>query len=147
MRILVDADACPGKKLIEKAARENDIELIFYCDISHIIESSYASVNYVDQCFQSVDIVLTNKCKKNDLIVTQDYGVAAMVLGKGAYAINPRGYIYDDQNIDRLLFERHISAKIRRSGGKTKTIGKRTVDDDNRLYNNILKLIYKIKCQ
>lgn len=145
MKILVDADACPGKKIIEKVARENNLKLIFYCDINHVINSDCGEVKYADQCFQSVDIILTNECKKNDLIVTQDYGVAAMVLGKGAYAINPKGYIYDNQNIDRLLFERHISSKVRRGGGKTPTFKKRTSDDDKRLYENLIKLIHKIK--
>lgn len=145
MRILVDADACPGRYIIEKAAIKNNLELIFYCDINHFINSDYGEVRYVDQWFQSVDIVLTNECRENDLIVTQDYGVAAMVLGKGAYAISPRGYIYNNENIDRLLFERHISSRIRRSGGKTSTFKKRTIEDDKRLYDNLIKLIHIIK--
>lgn len=142
MKILVDADACPGKKIIEKVARENNLQLVFYCDINHVIDSDYGEVKYVDQCFQSVDIILTNGTQKGDLVVTQDYGVAAMILGKGAYAINPKGYIYDDNNIDRLLFERHISGKIRRSGGKTSNFKKRTKEDDERLYRNLIKLIH-----
>lgn len=143
MRIIVDADACPGKQYIESAAKESNIEIIMYCDINHVITSDYAIVRYVDSGFQTVDMKVANEAKANDIVVTQDYGVAAMVLGKKAYAISPKGYIYDDDNIDKLLFERHISGKVRRGGGKTYSPKKRTSEDDERLYKNIKKLITK----
>ncbi|ABK60612.1 YaiI/YqxD family protein [Clostridium novyi] len=145
MRIIVDADACPGRNLIEKAAIENSVEVIMYCDINHELKSDYSEVRVVDSGFQSVDMKIINEAKENDIIVTQDYGVAAMVLGRKAFAISPKGYIYDDDNIDRLLFERHLSAKARRGGKKTFNPKKRTDEDNLRLYNNILKLINKAK--
>ncbi|GAB6150802.1 hypothetical protein Z965_09960 [Clostridium novyi A str. BKT29909] len=145
MRIIVDADACPGRNLIEKAAIENSVEVIMYCDINHELKSDYSEVRVVDSGFQSVDMKIINEAKENDIIVTQDYGVAAMVLGRKAFAISPKGYIYDDDNIDRLLFERHLSAKARRGGKKTSNPKKRTDEDNLRLYNNILKLINKAK--
>ncbi|WMJ79592.1 YaiI/YqxD family protein [Clostridium sp. MB40-C1] len=141
MRIIVDADSCPGREYIEKAAKEYNIEVNMYCDINHIIESDYSSVKIVDSGFQSVDMYIVNESAKGDIVVTQDYGVAAMVLGKKAYAISPKGYIYSDDNIDKLLFERHISSKVRRSGGKTNNPKKRTSEDDERLYKNLVKLI------
>jgi uncharacterized protein YaiI (UPF0178 family) len=143
MRIIVDADGCPGKHLIEKAARENFIELIMYCDINHVLNSDYASIRYVDSGFQTVDMKVANEAKLKDIVITQDFGVAAMVLAKGSYAIGPKGHIYDDDNIDKLLFERHMSGKVRRSGGKTFGPKKRTNEDDERLYNNLIKLIIK----
>jgi uncharacterized protein len=145
MKIIVDADACPGKDLIEKAAKENNIEIIMYCDISHVLKSDYSTIKYMDKGFQSVDMAVANEAKKGDIVVSQDYGVAAMVLGKKAYAISPKGFIYDNDNIDKLLFERHISAKVRRGGGKTASHKKRTKEDDDRLYNNLLKLIFRAK--
>lgn len=141
MRIIVDADACPGKEYIEKAAKENNIEVIMYSDINHVIHSDYSIVKIVDSGFQSVDMKIANEAKSGDIVVTQDYGVAAMVLGKKAYAISPKGYIYSDDNIDKLLFERHMSSKIRRGGGKTFNPKKRTEEDNKRLYTNILRLI------
>jgi uncharacterized protein YaiI (UPF0178 family) len=143
MRIIVDADGCPGKHLIEKAAKENSIELIMYCDINHVLNSDYASIRYVDNGFQSVDMKVANEAKPKDIVITQDFGVAAMVLAKGAYAIGPKGHIYDDDNIDKLLFERHMSGKLRRSGGKTFGPKKRTSEDDDKLYSNLIKLIIK----
>jgi uncharacterized protein len=141
MKILVDADACPGRDIIEDVAACNKIKVIMYCDINHVLKSNYSDVRYVDSGFQSVDMILVNDVEPWDIVVTQDYGVAAIALGKKAYAISPKGYIYNNENIDRLLFERHISSKVRRSGGKTVNPKKRTKQDDSRLRNNLIKLI------
>lgn len=143
MKVIVDGDGCPGKAYIEKAAKKHSVEVVIYCDYSHFIQSDYSTVICVEGGFQSVDMYIINNALKGDIIVTQDYGVAAMVLGKGCYAINPRGFIYDDKNIDRLLFERHISQKIRRAGGKTGSHKRRSEEDDKRLYYNLLELIEK----
>ncbi len=143
MKILVDADACPGRDVIEKAAKENNIKVIMICDLNHSLHSDYSEVVYVDSGFQSVDMHLINICEKQDIVVTQDFGVAAMALGKKAFAIGPKGYIYDEENIDRLLFERHLSQKVRRGGGRTSTIKKRSSEDDDRLYKNLIFLIEK----
>ncbi len=145
MRILVDADACPSRNIIEKAAKENHIEVYMYCDMNHVLHSDYSEIKYVDSGFQSVDMVIFNNCIKDDIVVTQDFGVAAMVLGKKAFPISPKGYIYTDSNIDRLLFERHMSQKMRRAGEKTSSPKKRTENDDKRLYENLLYLIKKSK--
>ena len=141
MRIIVDGDACPGISIIENIAKKYKLELIVFCDINHYIYLEYGEVKVVDSGFQSVDMYVINICKGKDLVITQDYGVAAIALGKGAYAINPKGYYYNEENIDRLLEERHISQKIRRAGGKTNNPKKRTKDDDIRLEKNLIKLI------
>lgn len=141
MRIIVDADACPGKLLIEKAAKENNIEVMMYCDMNHILQSDTSIIIYIESGSQNVDMAVANEAKKGDIVITQDFGVAAMVLGKKCYAISPKGYIYDNENIDRLLFERHISSKVRRGGGKTSNPKKRTEEDNVRLYLNLTKLI------
>ncbi|WP_333861169.1 YaiI/YqxD family protein [Clostridium sp.] len=141
MRILIDGDACPGKHIIEGIAKKNHIEVIIYCDTNHILKSSYSTVVTVDSGFQSVDMVIVNKVKSGDIVVSQDYGVAAMVLAKKAYAINPKGYIYHEGNMDKLLFERYISSKVRRTGGRTSNPKKRTKEDDKRLRENLFQLI------
>ncbi|MBN7576616.1 YaiI/YqxD family protein [Clostridium sp. 2-1] len=141
MKIIIDGDACPGISIIEKVAKEHNISVIIYCDIHHFIQSNYSVVKVVDSGFQSVDMYVMNETKEGDIIVSQDYGVAAICLSKKAKVINPKGYIYYEKNIDRLLEERHISQKIRRSGGKTSNPKKRTDEDNIRLEKNLLKLI------
>jgi uncharacterized protein YaiI (UPF0178 family) len=141
MKIIVDADACPGRNIIEEVASKYDIPIIMYCDLNHVLRSNYSEIRYVDSGFQSVDMAVANECKAGDIVVTQDYGVAAMCLGRKAYSISPKGYIYENDNIERLLFERHISQKVRRSGGRTANPKKRNSEDDNRLQYNLEKLI------
>jgi uncharacterized protein YaiI (UPF0178 family) len=101
-------------------------------DTSHELSDGYSTVITVDKQADSVDYALMNLLTCEDIVVTQDFGLAAMVIGKGAKAINQNGLIFTEENIDRLLFERHIGQKVRRSGGRTKGPAKRTKDDDAR---------------
>ena len=141
MAIIVDGDGCAGRDIIEEVAKKYSVPLKIYCDIHHVINSDYGEVIVMDSGFQAVDMRVANEAKKGDIVVTQDYGVAAMVLGKKSYAISPKGYIFSDNNIDKLLFERHISAKVRRGGGKTGKHKKRNEDDDINLKDNLIRLV------
>lgn len=141
MRIIIDGDACPSREVIEGVAKEKGLQVIIYCTYDHLIKSSYSEVRIVDRGFQSVDMKIMNETKKNDIVVSQDYGVAAMVLPKGAFAIHPTGKIYNSQNIDVLLMKRHINAKVRRGGGKIQGPKKRKAIDVERLRSNLIKLI------
>lgn len=141
MKIIIDGDACPGISIIEKIAKKNEIQVIIYCDYNHFIQSNYSEVKIVDSGFQSVDMYVMNETQKGDIVVSQDYGIAAICLSKKAKVINPKGYVYTEENIDRLLEERHMSQKIRRGGGKTSNPRKRTEDDDIRLEKNLIRLI------
>ena len=133
MKILVDADACPVKEIIEQTAIRYGIPVLMLIDTSHILTSDYSEIVMVSKAPDAVDFALINRATKGDIVVTQDYGVAAMALGKGAYAIHPGGKIYTDQNIDVMLMERDIAKKCRRAGER---IGghakKRTNEDDAR---------------
>ena len=122
MKVLVDADACPVKDIIIKISKKHEIPVIMLVDTCHVIDDDYSQTIVVDKSPDSVDFVLVNKIEKGDIVVTQDYGVAAMSLSKGAKVINQNGMIYDNENMDKLLFERHVSQKIRRSGGRTQVI-------------------------
>jgi len=132
MRILVDADACPVKEIIIRLAKERSISVTMLIDTSHQLNDGYSQVITVDRQADSVDFALMGLLTRDDVVVTQDFGLAAMILGKGARAVNQNGLIYTDQNIDKLLMERHIGAKVRRGGGRTKGPAKRTKEDDDR---------------
>ncbi len=132
MQILVDADACPVKEIIIKVAKEMNINVIMFMDTSHAWRNEDVTVITVDKARDGVDIVLINRAQKNDIVVTQDYGVAALALGKGAKAVNQNGLVFSSSNMDKLLFERHLGQKIRRAGGRTKNMQKRSnVDNEN----------------
>lgn len=118
MKIVVDADACPVKNEIVKIAKKHKLEVIMVCDTSHIITSDYAKVIVVDKGADSVDFALINIVKAGDVVVSQDYGVAAMALAKKASAIGNTGKIYTQFNIDSMLNQRHLAKENRRKGGK-----------------------------
>lgn len=143
MRILVDADACPCNKIIERVAMEYGIMAIFLTDSSHILTLDSGELIIVGKGADAVDFALVNRLEKGDIAVTQDYGVAAMVLGKQGYAIHPSGRIYNDKNMDQMLFERHLSKVQRRASSKFHGKGprKRTKEDDERFEESFRRLI------
>ena len=144
MKILVDADACPVKEIIESEARKLKIPVIMLIDTSHILASDYSEIILVSKAPDAVDFALINRTGKGDIVVSQDYGVAAMALGKGAYAIHPGGKIYSDNNIEILLMERDIAKNCRRAGERIKGHhGRRTSVDDEKFRNSFVNLCLK----
>jgi len=141
MQILVDADACPVKEIIVRLAKQRDIPVTMLIDTSHELNDGYSKIVTVDKQADSVDFALMGLLTKNDIVVTQDYGLAAMVLGKGARAVNQNGLVYSNDNIDRLLMDRYIGQKIRRGGGRTKGPAKRTKEDNDRFEAVFCKLL------
>lgn len=145
-RILVDADACPVVKIVEKIAKSKNIECILFCDTNHVLNSDYSRVKTIGAGADAVDFALVYDCKKGDIVVTQDYGVAAMILAKGAYGIHQSGKWYTNDNIDQMLMERHLNKKARMGKGKHHVKGpsKRTDEDDKRFEQSLVNLIKKI---
>ena len=94
MRILVDADACPVVSIVEKTAKKYEIPVVLLCDTNHVLYSDYSEVITVGARADAVDFKLVSLCQKGDIVVTQDYGVAAMILGKSAYGIHQSGKWY-----------------------------------------------------
>ena len=148
MHIYVDADACPVKKIIEKVAKENNLPVTMVIDVNHILSSDYSEVVTVSQGADAVDLYLINRVREGDVVVSQDYGVAALALGKRAKAISNSGLVFTDDNIDKLLFERFLGKKQRNfAKGKKRTghIPARTVEDDIRFEENFRELIKSIR--
>jgi uncharacterized protein YaiI (UPF0178 family) len=91
MKILVDADACPVVSIVERVAEKYGIPVFLLCDTNHVLQSEYSEVKVIGAGAYAVDFALVGLCQKGDMVVTQDYGVAAMILGKGAYGIHQSG--------------------------------------------------------
>lgn len=130
LRLLIDADACPVLDLALFISSQYEIETILFCDTSHSINREGAKTIMVDKGADSVDFKLLSALSKGDIVVTQDYGLGAMALAKGGYVVNQNGLEMTSDNIDGLLAQRHISAKIRRAGGRTKGPKKRTEENN-----------------
>lgn len=120
MKVLVDADACPVREIIVRLCREKHIPLVMVTDTSHRIDDGYSQVITVDKGRDSADLRLIYEVEKGDIVVTQDYGVAALALGKGCRAVSQDGLLFTGENIQGLLFSRHVGQKVRRGGGRTR---------------------------
>lgn len=145
MKIFVDADACPVIDIVEDIATKYNISVTLLCDTNHVLTSDYSEVIVVGAGADAVDYKLISICHRGDIVVTQDYGVAAMALGKGAYAIHQSGKWYTDENIDQMLMERHLNKKARRASSRNHIKGprKRTEEDDQRFAESFEKLLRK----
>jgi len=143
MQILVDADACPVVDIIEKVAKEYSIPVTLLCDTNHVLSADYSEVIVVGAGADAVDYKLISICHKGDIVVSQDYGVAAMALGKGAYAIHQSGKWYTNENIDQMLMERHLNKKARRASAKNHRKGprRRVSEDDEHFRVSFEKMI------
>jgi len=130
MQILIDADACPVVAIAEQAAMKYNIPSVILCDTNHLLRSEYSTVRVIGDGADAVDIALINLCRRGDIVITQDYGVAAMALGKGAKALHQSGKEYTDENIDGLLMRRHLGKKALRANKHLKGPAKRTAADD-----------------
>ena len=146
MHIFIDADACPVVGIVEKTAKKYNLPVTLLCDTNHILYSDYSEVIVVGAGADAVDYKLISICHKRDIVVSQDYGVAAMALGKGAYAIHQSGKWYTNDNIDQMLMERHLNKKARRGSHKNhlKGPGKWTEEDDVRFAQSFERLILKV---
>ena len=124
-------------------SRKYGVAVTLLCDTNHILYSDYSEVVVVGAGADAVDYKLISICHKGDIVVSQDYGVAAMALGKGAYAIHQSGKWYTNENIDQMLMERHLNKKARRSSHKNHIKGprKRTDADDERFFQSMEKLV------
>jgi len=146
MRIYVDADACPVKDIVIEIGREYKIPVFMVCSLSHY--TSFADdVEHivVDNIPQAADMAIANRVENGDVVVTQDYGLAALVINKGGIALHHTGKRYTDENIDQLLFKRHVAQKIRRGGGKITGPRAFTKDDKERFREVLLKVVLQFR--
>jgi uncharacterized protein YaiI (UPF0178 family) len=132
LKIVVDADACPKGvlQICMKMAREYAIPVWTVASFNHNIESDNHVV--VGNASQEADIRVINLAQAGDVAVTQDWGLAAMLLGKGVRCLSPGGREFSTTNIEFLLEEREAKAKFRRGGGRTKGPKKRMPEDDRK---------------
>jgi len=144
--IYIDADACPVTHIAEEIARRHGIPVTILCDTNHVMYSDYSTVKLIGAGADAVDLALINLCKAGDIVITQDYGVAALALGKGALAVHQSGKCFTDDNIGGLLMDRHLAKKARRSGKHhLKGPAKRTAEDDWRFAESFERLIAELE--
>mgnify|MGYP000459658103 FL=1 len=146
MKIFVDADGCPVVSIAIEVAKEYGIKIVVVKNYSVLLDDPYAEIVSVDISRDSADYYIANRIAKGDILITQDYGLAAMALTRGAYCINQNGLIINDKNIDNMLNRRHFNAELRRKKKIYTKFKKRNTQDDEIFERNLRKLIESINC-
>lgn len=141
MKVFIDADGCPVVDETVDLCKKYSVECMIICDTAHVFNKDGAETVVVEKGADSADFRLVNMLSKGDIAVTQDYGLAAMCLARGAVPISQNGLIYNEKNIDELLFSRFVSKKIRRAGGRLKGPSKRTSEQDEKFIRTLEKLL------
>lgn len=141
MKVFVDGDGCPVVRLCETICKDHNVPFSVYCDTAHAINLQYGDVVIVDSGADMVDFAIMGSIQRGDVLITQDYALAAMALGKGCVCLNQDGREYTDQNIDFLLLSRHENKKLRRAGGRTKGPKKRTESQDKSFADALNKIL------
>ena len=129
-RLLLDADGCPVVNPAVRIARACGVECIILCDSAHVFDKEGARTVVCEKGADSVDFALVNLMRPGDVVVTQDYGLAAMCLARGAVVLNQDGRAYTEENIGGLLMARHEARKARRAGGRMRGPKKREQAQD-----------------
>jgi len=144
LKIIVDADACPRAvlQICLRVARDYSVEVWTVASFNHNIESDHHVV--VGNASQEADIRVMNLAQLGDVAVTQDWGLAAMLLGKGVKCTTPSGREFDSNSIEFLLEEREAKAKFRRGGGRTKGPKKRKLEDDQQFEACLLDMLNRL---
>lgn len=141
MQVWIDADACPRSVMqcIKDLQTQFGFGVTTIASVNHFFDGDdHITVGPEPQ---ATDMAIVNRVASGDLVVTQDWGLAALVMAKGASAISPDGRIYQPDKIEFMLEQRNVLARYRRSGGRTKGPAPRTIQDDERFRFNFLKLV------
>ncbi|MCL2361995.1 MAG: YaiI/YqxD family protein [Defluviitaleaceae bacterium] len=141
MTVYIDADGCPVVDITVRLASQANIDCVIICDSSHVFEKPGAKTITVSTGSDSVDFTLVNMISPGDIVVTQDYGLAAMCLARRAVPISQDGMVFTDSNIDGLLMQRHTAKKIRMAGGRLKGPSKRTPEQNASFEASLRKLL------
>lgn len=139
--VVIDADGCPVVRLAARIAGEYGVRCRIICDSSHVFNVEGTENIVVSQGADSADFYIVNHITANDIVITQDYGLAAMCLAKQAVIINQDGREYSDYNISGLLETRAIGKKIRRAGGHLKGPSKRTQTQNESFEKSLRRLL------
>ncbi|MDN6161210.1 MAG: YaiI/YqxD family protein [Atopostipes sp.] len=123
MKIIIDADASPVKNEVIKVAGKFNLKVLLIMSIAHhsdIQLPDHVERIYVEKGMDQADFKIIQLAKTGDVIVTQDYGLASLLLAKNCRVVHHMAYEYTDENINRLLEQRHFNSSKRKSGKKTK---------------------------
>ena len=119
MQIWIDADACPGviKEILFRAAERTKIETTLVANqLLRVPPSPYIRALQVPAGFDVADNRIAQEIQPGDLVITADIPLAAQVIEREGFALNPRGEFYTRDNIRERLTMRNFMEELRGSG-------------------------------
>lgn len=145
MKVIVDADSCPARDIIVRVCRKEQVPVLMISCLAHHLEPDEGvSIFQVDTAPQSTDMAIIRTLVPGDIVITADYGLAALALARRGRAISPRGHLFREENIGGLLEKRHLESRIRRGGGRAKGPKAFTAADRSRLEKQLTALIRQV---
>ena len=123
MHIWVDADACPNtiKEILFRASERVQVPLTLVANqLLRAPPSQYVKAVQVPKGFDVADNYIVQQAQVGDLVITADIPLAAEVIAKEVYAINPRGERYTPDTVRQRLVMRDLMDELRGSGVQTK---------------------------
>ncbi len=142
----MDADSCPVKEEIVEITLDFGIDVVFVASYNHVPNEPLGGVwHFVDSDKEAADLFIMNHVNANDVVVTQDIGLASTLLSKKVHVLNPRGIPYEEKDIESALHMRYLSAKARRQGKYGKGPKPFTSEDRIQFQKNFIKILSKIK--
>lgn len=145
MRILVDGDACPQRDEIASVAKEYGFSMIVFMDYAHVVESEDYEIRTCEVGKDQVDFMIVSEVKSGDLVITQDYGLAALVLTKGALVLHVSGRIVSHDDIDGLLLRRYKGYQQRKKDKHIKGPRKRSQVERQFFINQLKNILEENK--
>ena len=156
--LFIDADACPVTREAVDAARRAKVPCVIAGNSTQNLTRHIRRTDPTNPCdgfwvrtlqvgvgADAADFAIVENLKPHDVVVTQDIGLASIVLGRGASAIGVRGHVYSPLTIDSMMFIRHEEKKVRRAGGRTRGPAAFEDDDRERFVRNLRKLLQEAK--
>jgi len=158
--LFIDADACPVTREALAVARAEKVPCVIAGNSTQNLERSIRATDPREPCTgfwvrtlqvgvgsDSADFAIVEELRPTDVVVTQDIGLASIVIGRGARAIGVRGHIYNPLTIDSMMFIRHEEKKVRRAGGRTGGPAAFEDEDRERFSRNLRRLVREAKEQ
>lgn len=146
MKLYIDADGCPVTKIALRLAEQWGVEAVLVADNAHLWEEGIPVIT-VDRGADSADLAIANRVAPGDLVVTQDYGLAALVLARRGTPIHQDGFVYREESLDSMLYARHTARKIRQAGGRLRGPSKRTREQDQAFARCLEELLRERRTQ
>ena len=137
MKVLVDGDACNKLDKIERISKSLGVAVVVYSSVHR--NCWYSEIHYVAKGKNEADFAIIKHCKKGDIVITKDSGLAVMALSKNAYAISPNGNVYTNENFIESLNTRYFrQAALGANKGSVKGLKHNVHNQDRMPFGKVL---------